>query len=326
LYGSGYGTTVKPVTLLTYRHTNCGLLDSRIKRQETSMAVSRDAAPSIVDRIARIEALDGLADQAAGIVSGVTSTLGRGVTNALHGTWLGHPLHPVLTDIPLGAWSVTFLADVLEIAGAQQLGAVGDTSLGVGLAGAAASIATGWNDWQHTSGGARRIGLVHALMNGTATIAYGASMTARLSGNRGRGKLLSMTGFAISGMSAYLGGVLVYSEGIGVDHARGVNVPPEFTRIMLESDLPEGQARLADENGARLLLLRRGNDVSAIAESCAHLGGPLSEGELSGDVITCPWHGSRFNVRTGELMDGPSVYPQPCFTARIRDGWIEVRQ
>ncbi|HEX3246658.1 MAG TPA: Rieske 2Fe-2S domain-containing protein [Chloroflexota bacterium] len=293
------------------------------------MATPRDvmrSPMSIVDRIAAIEGLDGVADKAAEVVKTVTSNLGRGVTNGLHGTWLGHPLHPALTDVPLGAWSVTFCADLLEMAGARRFMAVADTSVAVGLAGAVGSIATGWNDWQHTYGRSRRIGLVHALLNGMVTVAYTGSMAARMSGNRGRGKFLSMTGYAMSGLSAYLGGVLVYSEGIGVDHARGVTAPPEFKRVMLESDLPQGQPQLAEIDGSRLLLLRRGNDVSAIAESCAHLGGPLSEGELNGDVITCPWHGSRFNVRTGELIDGPSVYPQPCFTARIYDGWVEVRQ
>jgi nitrite reductase/ring-hydroxylating ferredoxin subunit len=281
---------------------------------------------SIVEHIANLESLDALADRASQVVRGVTSGLGRPAANALHGTWLGHPLHPALTDVPLGAWTVTFVADLLEAAGWKPARNVGDTSVAVGLAGAAAAAATGWNDWQHTSGRSRRIGLVHAALNGAVVLTYAASMAARKSSNRGRGIVLSMSGFAISGLSAYLGGVLVYSEGIGVDHARGVTAPPDFKRVMLLTDLPNGQPRRVEIDGARILLMRRGDRVSAIAESCAHLGGPLSEGELDGDVITCPWHGSRFDVQTGELIDGPSVYPQPRFNTRVRDGWIEVKQ
>jgi nitrite reductase/ring-hydroxylating ferredoxin subunit/uncharacterized membrane protein len=293
------------------------------------MAMSRNAAQlpmSVTERIGNFEQLDGLADRVSQVVGDVTTQLGRGARNVLHGTWLGHPLHPILTDVPLGAWSVTFLADLLELGSMRSFSKVGDSTVAVGLAGAAAAIVAGWNDWQYTSGSSRRIGLVHGLLNGSVTMAYLASIAARKSGHRGRGIVFSMTGFAISNVSAYLGGALVFSEGIGVDHAKGTSLPPEFKRVMLEADLPDGQVRKAELNGARILLFRRGDQVSAIAESCAHLGGPLSEGELDGDVITCPWHGSRFNVCTGELLDGPSVYPQPSFTARTSEGWVEVRQ
>ena len=291
------------------------------------MSYSGTQAPmSIVELIAGQESLDGVAERTSQVVRIVTSWLGRPVANAMHGTWLGHPLHPALTDVPLGAWSVSFVADLCEMAGWKRSAGVGDTSLAVGLAGAAAAAATGWNDWQHTSGRARRIGLVHGLLNGTIALLYTGSMLSRKSGHRGRGIALSMSGFALSGLSAYLGGVLVYSEGIGVDHARGVTAPPDYKRVMLLTDLPSGQPRRAEIDGARFLLMRRGERVSAIAESCAHQGGPLSEGKLDGDAVTCPWHGSRFNVETGELIDGPSVYPQPRFETRVRDGWIEVKQ
>jgi nitrite reductase/ring-hydroxylating ferredoxin subunit/uncharacterized membrane protein len=290
------------------------------------MSYSATQAPmSIVELIAGQESLDTIAERAAQIVRGVMSRLGRPTTNAMHGTWLGHPLHPALTDVPLGAWSVTFVADLLEMSGWKRSAGVGDASAAVGLAGAAAAAFTGWNDWQHTYGRSRRIGLVHGLLNSAIAALYTGSMMSRKSGNRGRGMFFSMSGFALSGLSAYLGGVLVYSEGIGVDHARGVTAPPEFKRVMLLTDLPNGQPRRAELDGARFLLMRRSDRVTAIAESCAHLGGPLSEGELAGDVITCPWHGSRFNVETGELIDGPSVYPQPRFETRVRDGWVEVK-
>ncbi|MFN0071417.1 MAG: Rieske 2Fe-2S domain-containing protein [Chloroflexota bacterium] len=288
-------------------------------RYETRTAVT------MLDRIAELDRLDGLADRAQSIATKVAETLGRPAINALHGTWLGHPLHPVLTDVPLGAWSATFIFDLMEPSSGPRARLGGDISLAVGLAGAFGAILTGWNDWRHTSGRARRLGVVHGLLNGAATLLYSGSLIGRMTGARSHGRTLSMVGFGISSASAYLGGALVYGEGIGVDHARGVSAPPDFRRVMLEADLPDGTPRRVELDGSRLLLYRRGESVSVIAETCAHLGGPLSEGSVSDDIVTCPWHGSRFSLRTGQVIDGPSVFSQPCFEARARSGWIEVR-
>src|SRR4029077_19553365 len=96
---------------------------------------------------------------------------GRRVRDFLHGTWLGHPLHPALTDIPLGAWT-TALA--LDAAGDRSRGMAraADTAMGVGIAGAVGAAVTGLTDWHHTTGGDRRLGLGHAMLNTAALALY----------------------------------------------------------------------------------------------------------------------------------------------------------
>lgn len=135
----------------------------------------------------------------------------------------------------------------------------------------------------------------------------------------------AMLGYAVSSASAYLGGHLVFGEQIGVNHAAAQEMPKEFVPILPDAELEEGEMKRADADGVPVLLVRLEGAVCALAHTCSHLGGPLSEGKLEGDVVQCPWHGSRFNVRDGSVVDGPATFPQPCFEARVREGQIEVR-
>jgi nitrite reductase/ring-hydroxylating ferredoxin subunit len=135
----------------------------------------------------------------------------------------------------------------------------------------------------------------------------------------------AMLGYAVSSASAYLGGHLVFSEQIGVNHAAAQEMPKEFVPVLSDAELREGELKRADAGGVPVLLVRCEGDVCALAHTCAHLGGPLSEGKLEGDVVQCPWHGSRFNVRDGSVVDGPATFPQPRFETRVREGQIEVR-
>jgi nitrite reductase/ring-hydroxylating ferredoxin subunit/uncharacterized membrane protein len=243
---------------------------------------------------------------------------GQSVRNFLHGVWLGHPLHPVLTDIPVGAWTAAVILDLADEKAA-------DLAVQVGLVGAIGSAVTGLTDWQATDGSARRIGLVHGLLNAAATTLFAVSLVKRKGRDRSTAKTLAAVGYAIAVASAYLGGHLVYRKQIGVDHAIG-NVPPEdWTPVLDSNELADGEPRRVDVSGARVLLVRRGGEIYAIGEVCSHLGGPLAEGELQGDVIQCPWHGSRFCVRDGSVVDGPATHPQPRFEARVNAGKIEVR-
>ena len=118
----------------------------------------------------------------------------------------------------------------------------------------------------------------------------------------------------------------MYGQKIGVDHTESEKLPDEFTPVLAESNLPQGQPVRADHKGTPILLVRRGQQIYALAETCSHLGGPLSEGKLDGDIIQCPWHGSRFSIHDGYVVDGPAVHPQPCLEARVRDSQIEVRK
>jgi nitrite reductase/ring-hydroxylating ferredoxin subunit/uncharacterized membrane protein len=251
---------------------------------------------------------------------------GQEVKNFLHGTWLGHPLHPVLTDVPVGAWTAALALDAMEtISGRKELSAGADAAIAVGLVGALGSAVTGLTDWSDTYGRARKVGLLHGLLNAGATVLYTTSLVMRRRKKRSAGLGLAMLGYAATSAAAYLGGHLVYGEQIGVDHTAAQEMPNEFVAVLGESELGEGEMKKVEAKGVPVLLVRRGGEIHAIAHTCSHLGGPLSEGKLEGDVVQCPWHGSRFNVTDGSVVDGPATFPQPCFETRIREGQIEVR-
>lgn len=246
-------------------------------------------------------------------------TAGRGIRNFLHGVWLGHPLHPVLTDIPLGAWTAAVILDAAD----ERKGA--DLAVKVGLAGAVGSAVTGLTDWSQTDGSARRVGLVHGLLNVTATTLFALSLVSRKRRNRSMGQTLAAIGYGVAMAAAYYGGHLVFRKQIGVDHTIGTNPPEEWTSAIDDAELLEGAPQRVVVGDARVLLVRRGEEVHAIAEVCSHLGGPLAEGKLDGDTIECPWHGSRFCVSDGSVVDGPATHPQPVFETRVNGGWVEVR-
>jgi len=251
----------------------------------------------------------------------------RTLKNALHGTWLGHPVHPVLTDVPLGAWTATVVLDALEETRPRSgLAQASDVALAVGLAGAAGAAVTGLADWSETDGRPRKVGMVHAALNVSATLLFAGSLVCRRQGNREVGRALALTGYLVSVAAAYLGGELVFRDQIGVDHSAGAELPEEFTAILADTELGEGHMARARYRDTPILLARRDGRVSALLERCSHMGGPLAEGKLERGTVVCPWHGSRFELDTGAVLDGPSPFPQPCLEVRTRDGQIEVRK
>ena len=255
-------------------------------------------------------------------------SVGQAVKNFLHGTWLGHPLHPVLTDVPIGAWTTALVLDLVDRDGRPWQAATqrrADDAITIGIVGAVAAAVAGMTDWQHTDGKARRTGLAHAMLNTLALGLYTGSLVLRRRGARGAGRSLAATGFGVLLASAYLGGRLVYHDHVGVDHAQR-EAPEGFRRAVREADLRDGVPVRAEIDGLRIVLVRRHGRVSALGERCSHLGGPLAEGQLRDDGIVCPWHGSRFALEDGRVLDGPATMPQPCFETRVRDGFVEVRR
>jgi nitrite reductase/ring-hydroxylating ferredoxin subunit/uncharacterized membrane protein len=233
----------------------------------------------------------------------------------------------ILTDIPIGAWTAGIVFDALDsMGGRREYRVAADTALSLGLVGAVGAAAAGLTDWQDIDPPARRVGLVHGLLNVASVVLFGSSLLARRRGVRKSGRALAALGYAVSVAAARLGGNLVYEQKIAVDHTASERLPDEFTPVLSESDLKDEQSVRAEYSGTPILLVRRGSQVYALAETCSHLGGPLSEGKLDGDIIQCPWHGSRFSVRDGHVVDGPAVHPQPCLESRIRGGRVEVRK
>ncbi len=283
------------------------------------------AAMDLLERQEWLEPVESGVQRGVAGAFDAAGTAGQKARNFLHGVWLGHPLHPVLTDIPLGSWTTAVVLDALEAAGNRGSSRGADLAVQIGIWGAVGSAVTGLTDWQATDGRARRIGIVHGLLNTAALSLFTASHFARKGRKRGAGQALALAGWVIGAASAWIGGHLVYREQIGVNHAIAENPPEDWTPVLDLAELRDGEPRRVMAGSARVLLARRGEEIHAISEVCSHLGGPLAEGKLEFDVIECPWHGSRFCVRDGSVVDGPATHPQPRYDVRVKDGKIEVR-
>ena len=244
----------------------------------------------------------------------------RPVRDILDGVWLGNPLHPALTDVPLGAWTAAF---VLDLVGSESA----DAALAVGILGAVPAALTGLNDWSHLKGESRRIGTVHALLNTAGLTLNVASLAARRGGFRRLGRLLSGVAYAGTTLSAHLGGHLSFGLAVRVNRTAFESPRERYAPVCEESELNGGKLVGVELEGESVVVSRSeaSGEVCAIAATCSHLGGPLDEGERDGDTVVCPWHGSRFDLCTGEVQGGPAVYPQPRYEARARAGKVEVR-
>jgi len=248
------------------------------------------------------------------------------IRNFLNGTWLGEPLHVVLTDVPIGAWTVTIAFDALDSIGNNKLSLAADTSLAIGLLGAAGAAVTGITDWSDVDPPARRLGLMHGLLNVSVTAIFATSLILRRRKLRTGGRISAALGYALLSLSAHLGGKLVYERRVGVDRTAGEVFPKDFVAVLAESKLADSVPTRAIYDGAPILVVRRGRRIFAMAETCSHFSGPLSEGKLLGDSIVCPYHASRFALENGRVLDGPAVHPQPCLEVRVQNGQIEVRK
>jgi len=247
------------------------------------------------------------------------------IADILHGTWLGHPLHPVLTDVPIGAWTAAVLLDGLDIVGEQDYAPGADAAVALGLAGAVGAAVSGLTDWKDLDARPQRIGLVHGALNLGATALFGASLLMRRSGARAAGRGTALAGYLMAAAAAYLGGDMVYRDQAGVSHTRPVWKPLKYAPVLPDAELAEGELRRVEVGERRIVLARQDGRVYALDERCSHLGGPLADGKLEDGCIQCPWHGSRFALEDGHPVDGPATVAQPCFETRVRNGKIEVR-
>ena len=280
--------------------------------------------------IARLEQqhwLDKAAEPLTNVVRGAYEQLGesgRLAKNAMHGTWLGHPLHPVLTDIPIGAWTTAVVLDAAEgCTGDRAYGRAADVAIGFGIAGALGAALTGLTDWSETDRGAKRLGLVHGIMNIAATALCASSLAMRRNGGRQIGKATTLAGVALACAASYFGGALVFGDRIGVTHADEPDLEKPAPALP-SGQLHEGDKKAVDVDGVEVMVARQHGRVCALSEHCSHLGGPLSEGTLKDGSIVCPWHASEFSLDDGHVINGPATHPQPCFETEERDGAIVI--
>jgi nitrite reductase/ring-hydroxylating ferredoxin subunit/uncharacterized membrane protein len=256
----------------------------------------------------------------------VRSLIKQPLKDALSGTWLGHALHPLMTDVVVGTFLSTTL---LDLVGGDADGRAGARLIGIGMAAYPPTALTGVSDWADTepvSDAIRRTGLVHAASNTTALAFYAGSLAARRRGNRGRARALSLVGGTVLLAGGFYGGHLSFTQGVGPDQTVFDPGPGEWTVAANADDVVSGEPTRVLADDPPVMLLRRGETYSALHDRCSHRGCSLSEGRVEGDAIVCGCHGSRFALDDGSVLQGPATAPQPAFEVRAREGRVEVRR
>jgi nitrite reductase/ring-hydroxylating ferredoxin subunit/uncharacterized membrane protein len=254
------------------------------------------------------------------------SALARRITDFLHGTWMGHPLHPMLTDIVVGSWSLAAVADGLALAtGSETLEEGADALIVAGLLAVVPTAVTGLADYSGIYEDAVPTATAHAIGNDIGASFYLVSLFARRRGRRGLGIVLSLIGYAVMGLSASLGGALVFRQKVGVNHTPDVEPSNDWKAVLADGELPPDTMKRVRLGNDKVVLLRHDSRLYAMSAVCSHAGGPLEGGSLDGTCVTCPWHHSVFDFRDGHVVHGPATIPQSRYETRIRDGQIEVR-
>ena len=241
------------------------------------------------------------------------------IRDVLDGVWLGAPLHPALTDVPLGAWTAAAALDVIGHEAADEV-------LAVGILATVPTALTGLNDWSHLKGETRQVGVVHALVNSAGLTLNLGSLLLRRRGHRGLARVLSGIAYLGTLYAAHLGGRLSYEYGVRVNRTAFEHPRERYAPVIDVKALEDGGLHRVELEGEAVVIARcEDGDVCAISAVCSHMGGPLDEGERDGDIVVCPWHGSRFDLRTGGVEGGPAVFRQPRYETRIRAGKVEIR-
>ena len=250
------------------------------------------------------------------------------VVELMHGgRWAGHSVHTALSDLPIGFWSGALVLDLLgkDVPAADGRMDPAATLSAAGLVAAAGTVATGVTDWAVSDGEDRRVGLFHGLLNSAGVALQAASLAARLTGHRRPARALGGTSMAVTAAAGFVGGHLVQGRAVMVNRVAATTGPSRWVRTVADADLPDGGTIGVEVEGRKVLLHRAGGQLYALDDLCSHAGALLSRGQVDGCVVTCPLHGSRFDLRDGHIVRGPAHHPQPVLPARARNGWIEVR-
>lgn len=274
----------------------------------------------LVRRIEDTEDLDRLSRPLAALAGRATRP--DTVKNALSGTWFGHQLHPVLTDLPIGAW---VMATALDWTAGRSAANAARRLVGLGVLAALPAAATGASDWSETYAAEQRLGVVHAVSNLTAAALQSSSWLARRRGRRLTGMALSTAGLGVTLGAAYLGGHLSFIRGVGVNHTAFDDTVADWRDVAAVSELSADKPVRVSAGGVAVMLVHHGGTVRALSATCVHAGGPLDEGVISDGCIRCPWHSSRFALADGKVMRGPAALDQPAWEVRVEGGRVYVR-
>jgi nitrite reductase/ring-hydroxylating ferredoxin subunit len=278
----------------------------------------------VVEKVEQASWLDPVGDRLQGFIRTVLRS--ERLRDVLHGVWLGHPLHPVMVQVPIAGWLGTALMDALP---GQERGAT--VLLAAGNVAAIPTAIAGANDWSTLSRDQRRIGLIHAVSNGVSVGLSWASLVARLRGKHRVGRRLSLVAVGVAAGSAYLGGHLSYRQAGGVNHAAPWLrlLPTGWQDLGTVAEFVEGKPAVREVAGVPLLVYRHGERFTVLVERCAHHGGPLGDGEIvetGGEpCVVCPWHGSSFRLTDGSVIHGPAGTNQPALQVQVVGGRVQAR-
>ncbi|SCL58870.1 Ferredoxin subunit of nitrite reductase or a ring-hydroxylating dioxygenase [Micromonospora citrea] len=279
---------------------------------------------ALMTKIEQASGLDRIGDR---LQRAVQATLRpQRVRDLLHGVWLGHPLHPAMVQVPVGAWISTAVLDVLP---GQRRAAT--TLCAVGTVSALPAAVAGLNDWAALARDQRRIGLVHAASNSVGLVFYAGSVAARLSGRHNLGRTLGFLGLSAASMGAYIGGHLAYKQGAQVNQSISElhRMSDGWHALADMAALPQRKLITREIDDVSVILYRHGDEVTVMLERCPHQSGPLAQGEVrevdGHECVVCPWHGSTFRLNGGEVVHGPSGNDQQILPTRIVDGMLEAR-
>lgn len=282
----------------------------------------------LVDRLENATSLDPVAQGLQKVVTAVLRS--RGLRDVLHGVPLGHPVHPVAVQVPLGTWVSAAILDAVP--GTRRAARV---LVGVGVVSAVPAAVAGYADWSKLHEQQLRVGVVHSVANLLATGLYAASFLRRVHGQHASGKALSYAGLLVAASGGFLGGHLAYRQAAGVNHTESVPhlFPAGWWPLAPLADIADGQLEHHVVEQTSLLVFRRGDEINVLADVCSHLSAPLHEGKVvlgtdasggSSPCVECPWHQSVFSLHSGEVVHGPATSAQPRFSTRITDGMVEV--
>jgi nitrite reductase/ring-hydroxylating ferredoxin subunit/uncharacterized membrane protein len=248
----------------------------------------------------------------------------------LNGAWVGHPLHPMLTDIPIGAWTLTILLDLIGLLlGFPQLGLASSITAGVGVAGALAAAAAGLADWMDIDPPEKAIGAFHASVNLSATILFLISFLMRWGRHWQLGWatfVVALAGYLLVAIGGYLGGALVFYKGVMVNRNAYRTGPDDYKPAVATRELAEGQLKRVLVEEQPVLLLRLDGTIYALGAVCSHYGAPLNEGKIVERTIECPWHASRFALEDGRVVQGPACAGVPVYDCKVANDQVQIRR